>query len=166
MTLDEAIKTALDYENKVRDAYKAAASSASDDVGKRVFNVLGLEEQGHIDYLKSKLEELKETGKVTTEILDTVVPPKHVIDEGVSKLDTHLSKPDHGSEMELLSKALQLEIATSNFYKKMVEEMGEEGAVFARFLEIEIGHQTIVQAEMDFCNKSGYLFDFQDFGMV
>ena len=166
MTLEEALKTALEYENKVRDAYTAAAESASDDVGKRVFNVLGLEEQGHIDYLESKLQELKDTGKVTAEKLDTVVPPRHVIDEGVSKLDTHLSKPDHGTEMELLSKALQLEIDTSNFYKKMAEEMGDEGEVFARFLEIEEGHQAIVQAEMDFCNKSGYLFDFQDFGMV
>ena len=68
--------------------------------------------------------------------------------------------------MELLSKALQMEIDTSNFYKRMVEEMGEEGELFARFLEIEEGHQAIVQAEMDFSGRTGYLFDFQDFGMV
>jgi rubrerythrin len=166
MTLEEAIKMALEYENKVRDAYMDAAEKASDDVGKRVFATLGKEEQGHVDYLEEKLKEWQSKGSVTPETLETVVPPQHVIDEGLQKLDTHLERPDRGSEMELLSKALQMEIDTSNFYKRMVEEMGEEGELFARFLEIEEGHQAIVQAEMDFNSKTGYLFDFQDFGMV
>jgi hypothetical protein len=65
-----------------------------------------------------------------------------------------------------LSKALQLETETSNFYRKMVEEMGSDGELFERFLEIEKGHQAIVQAELDYHQQTGYLFDFQDFAMV
>jgi rubrerythrin len=166
MTLEQAITLALEYENKVRDAYYQAAEQAKDEVGKRVFKVLGDEEQGHIDYLKSKLGEWKSTGTVAPDKLDTVVPPQHVIDAGLKKLDSHLSKPDHSSEIELFSKALQLEKETSAFYQNMVAELGEDGKFFARFIEIEKGHVSIVQAEIDFHNKSGYFFDFQDFQMV
>lgn len=166
MTLEEAILMALEYEKKVRDAYVQAAEKASDKVGQKVFETLGKEEQGHIDYLQNRLDEWKKTGQVRAETLETVVPPRHVIDSGVEKLDQQISKADRGSEQESLSKALQLEKETSTFYQNMVNELKEEGEVFARFLEIEKGHLAIVQAELDYLNRTGYFFDFQDFGMV
>ena len=52
MTLEKAIKTALEYENKVRDTYVEFAVKVTDPEGKRVFEVLGREEQEHIDYLE------------------------------------------------------------------------------------------------------------------
>jgi rubrerythrin len=166
MNLEEAITLAIVYETKVRDAYLNAAKVSADDVGKRVFTTLGKEEQGHIDYLEGCLFQWQNTGKLIPEKLDTVVPSEDVITEGVKKLDEQMSKPDRGSEIELLSKALQMEVETSNFYQKMVDELGGDGELFFRFLEIEKGHQAIVQAEMDYLNRTGYFFDFQDFGMV
>jgi len=65
----------------------------------------------------------------------------------------------------MLRKALKLEQETSKFYARMVAEMGEDGKLFARFLEIEEGHQSIVQAEIDYLEKSGHFFDFQEFTM-
>ena len=166
MTLEEAITTALEYETRVRDAYRTAADQAGDKVGKKVFGLLGDEEQGHVDYLQSRLEEWQKTGKVTPGELETVGPSRQLIEEGMSKLDQHRDKPDRGREAELLSKALQLEKETSEFYRKMFSELGEEGALFGRFLEIEEGHLAIVQAEMDYQSNTGYMFDFQDFGIV
>jgi len=55
MTLEKAIKTALEYENKVCDTYVEFADKVTDPEGKRVFEVLGREEQEHIDYLESRL---------------------------------------------------------------------------------------------------------------
>ena len=166
MEIEKAIKTAIEYEIKVRDSYYNAAKQTKDEKGRKIFQVLGDEEQGHVDYLNSKLAEWQKTGKAIPEKLATLVPSPKAIMEGVQKLDHHLSKPDRGSEKELLSKALQLETETSNFYQKMVEEMGSDGELFARFLEIEKGHQAIVQAELDYHQQTGYLFDFQDFAMV
>jgi rubrerythrin len=166
MEIEKAIRTAIDYEVRVRDAYYSAAERSRDEIGKRIFKVLGDEEQGHVDYLNSKMGEWQKTGKAVLEKLATMVPSPQAIVEGVRKLDHHLSKPDRGTEKELLSKALQLETETSNFYQKMVEEMGSDGELFERFLEIEKGHQAIVQAELDYHQQTGYLFDFQDFGMV
>jgi len=57
MTIEEAIKTAIEFETQVRQVYRNAAEGASDPVGKRIFKVLAEEEQGHLEYLRSKLDE-------------------------------------------------------------------------------------------------------------
>ena len=165
MNLEEAITMALEYETRVRDVYVESSTGAEDETGKRIFKVLGEEEQGHIDYLQSKLNEWKKTGKITTKKLDTIVPSRKAIEEGVQRLNKHMSRSDYGSEMEMLRKALELETETSNFYQKMVDELGDEGQMFAHFLKIEEGHKAIVQAEIDYLSKTGYFFDFQEFSM-
>lgn len=165
MTLEEAILTAIEYETKVRDAYLGSVASIKEQAGQTVFEVLGKEEQGHIDFLKACLVEWKKTGKLSTAALDTIVPAKERLAEGMAKLDDHLSTRDYGTERELLRKALALEEETSNFYRKMVDEMVDSKAMFARFLEIEEGHKAIVQAELDYLNKTGHFFDFQEFNL-
>ena len=77
MNLEEAIKTSIEYETKVRDVYNEAEQKAENATGKRVFNVLAKEEQHHLDYLKSRLDEWQSTGKVTIEELTTAIPSKH-----------------------------------------------------------------------------------------
>ena len=65
-----------------------------------------------------------------------------------------------------IKKALDAETETSSFYRRMVDELPEEGKVmFSRFLEIEEGHQAIVQAEIDALSGAGYWFDFPDISM-
>lgn len=165
MTLEEAIKTAIEYEIKVRDTYLNSVGDIKDKTGQRVFKVLGDEEQGHIDYLESKLEEWRSTGKVSPEKLRTVVPPKRVIEQGIKKLDSHLAERDFGTEREMLRKAIAMERDTSEFYHRMVRDLGKDGELFSRFLEIEDGHLAIVQAELDYLMRSGTYFDFQEFTM-
>jgi rubrerythrin len=66
----------------------------------------------------------------------------------------------------MLSKALQVEVETSAFYRKLVQEMeGDARTMFARFLEIEDGHIAVVQAELDYISQTGFWFDFQEFDM-
>lgn len=165
MTLEQAIKTAIDYEIKVRDTYLTSAGKITDQTGRRVFEVLGKEEQGHVDYLQAKLGEWQRTGRAKPEKLGTVVPAKRVIEAGVRKLDAHLAARDYGTELEMLRKALALEQETSDFYRKMVTQMKQDGELFGRFLEIEEGHQAIVQAEIDYLTRSGTFFDFQEFNL-
>jgi rubrerythrin len=165
MKLEEAIQTAITFETRVRDTYAEAAQSARDAVGRRVFEVLGDEEQKHIDYLNARLSHWKNTGRVDAAELDTVVPTPEVIDAGVKKLESTMERADHGVEVAMLGKALQLEGETYAFYKKMVDNLPEGGELFERFLEIEKGHQAIVQAELDCVNQNGFFFDFQEFKM-
>jgi bacterioferritin (cytochrome b1) len=165
MTLEQAIKTAIEYETRVRDAYLDSIDNIADETGQRVFEVLGKEEQEHINYLESRLAEWKKTGKVSPSKLKSVVPDREIIEEGVKKLGEHLSEREYGTEREMLKKALAMEQETSDFYRKMVDELREGKELFARFLEIEEGHQAIVQAELDYLTRSGTFFDFQEFNL-
>jgi rubrerythrin len=66
----------------------------------------------------------------------------------------------------MLSKALKLEIETSDFYRQMVAQLPAEGQnLFSRFLEIESNHIDAVQFELDHYGRSGYWFDFEEFDM-
>jgi len=163
--MEKAIKDAINYESRVRNVYREAETQAADPVGKRVLKVLADEEQHHLDYLQHKLKEWHSTGKVTAGGLKTAVPSKEIIEKEMTKLKDKISGAVSPSdaELQMLKKALQVEIETSEFYKRMVRELPEEGQqFFAHFVEIEEGHRAIVQAEIDYLTGSGYWFDFRE----
>ena len=116
MTLEEAIQTAIEYEEKVRDVYVHARADSINDVGRRVFKALAKEEQGHVDYLQLKLAELQNTGRVTSEELGSILPSSEVIKQSVDKLENRLATDDRDNETRLLKKALQVEVEASSFY--------------------------------------------------
>lgn len=167
MNVEEALKTALEFEHNVRDAYREMAETAGSDVGRKVFGVLADEEHHHVVYLESRLSEWRRTGAVTAEGLETAVPRRAAIEEGVTKLAKEAAGETRGGEVEMLRRALHMETEAGDFYKRMVEELPEEARpLFARFVEIEDGHTAIVQAELDYASGSGFMFDFRDFEMV
>ena len=156
MTIEEALKTAIVYETRVWTVYIDALKQATNKIGRRVFGVLAGEEQGHLKYLKSRLDEWEKTGSITVENLKTAIPSRKAIDEEHKKLNAKLGESPKGSEITMLTKARDLEIETSNFYKKMVSELsGDEQKLFARFVEIEEGHLALVQAELDAVSGNG-----------
>ena len=166
MTIEEAIKTAIEFETQVRQVYRDAAEGASDPVGKRIFKVLAQEEQGHLEYLQGKLDEWKKSGTLTAERLDTVIPSRERISKGISTLEARRPGDERGGELQMLSRALDVEAKTSDFYKRMVKQLPQEGKqLFAHFVEIEEGHLAIVRAEIDYLSKTGYWFDFKEFDM-
>jgi rubrerythrin len=166
MTIEEAIKTALEYENKVRDLYRASIANTADGTGKRMLQVLSEDEQRHVEYLESRLDEWKKTGKVTVARLDTTVPSAQSIRQGVEKLEKRMSDKDFGAEIELLKKIRDVEAETSSFYKSLLGKLDADSErLFQRFVEIEDGHLATVQAELDYVSKSGYWFDFNEFSM-
>jgi len=166
MDVEKAITTAIEYENKVCDTYNEAVEKSKSEAGKKIYAQLAKEEQGHVAYLKSRLKQWQETGKITAEALSTVVPPQDKIDEGVAKLQANLKEPDAHGELQMMTKALDVEIETSNFYKEVVGSMeGEAREMFTRFLEIEEGHLALVQAEINSLTGLGVFFDTFEFSL-
>lgn len=166
MNIEEAIKTAIELEIEVRDVYRNAAESSSDQTGKRIFSLLASEEQSHHDYLKAKLSEWEKNGSITIEKLNSEVPPKEATEAFAHKLKGEMAGEERGGELQVLSQALDLESKTSDFYKKMAEELPREGRqMFSRFVEIEEDHLAIVRAEIDYLTKTGYWFDIKEFDM-
>jgi len=167
MNVEEALVTALEFENNVRDAYREMAEGAGSDVGRRVFDVLAAEEQHHVEYLESRLSEWRRKGVITAEGLETAIPDRAAVEAGVEALAAEARGEIRGGEVEMLRRALHMETEAGDFYKRMVEELPREARpVFARFVEIEEGHAAIVQAELDYASGSGFMFDFRDFEMV
>ena len=163
MKLDEAIRAAIEYEGGVHRTYLEAMERATDAVGKRIFKVLCDEEMGHLKYLRERLDEWKKTGHIKVKKLETSIPTREAIDLGVHGLREKVA-PSAGArretELDLLAKALAVETETSDFYKRMVRELDGEGReLFERFVEVEEGHQAIVQAEIDCLSGMGVWFD-------
>jgi len=166
MTIEEAIKTALQYENRVVGVYEEAARASVDPTGKKIFDAFVKEEKQHVQYLKERLAEWKQTGRVSAAELNTFVPPRSRVDEAIQSLRVKAAVKAPESEMRLLKRALDIEIETSNYYIGVVKQLPPEGqTLFARFVEIEQGHQAIVQAEMNAVAGNGYWFDIPEITM-
>jgi len=165
MELDQAIRTAIEYEAGVHRTYQEAMQRATDEKGRRFFEVLRDEEKGHLTYLRERLDEWKKTGRIRLQRLETVVPSRAIIDAGLQELRRKLSPesvPSGGAmtALELLRKAREVEKETSDFYRAMVQTLDGDGRrLFERFVEIEEGHQAIVQAEIDAVSGMGVWFD-------
>ncbi len=171
MNISEAIKTAIEYEKKVRDVYVEASAKTQNSNGHRVLQAMADEEQGHVDYLEYKLQEWQQSGSIRSDDLTTRLPSPDAIIQGIRKLEGHLSHRsekiiDPDSDLAMLENALRVEQDTSRFYEKMVNDLSADAQkLFARFLEIEKGHQAIVQAEIHSVQGNGFWFDFQEFNL-
>jgi rubrerythrin len=164
--MEKAIRTAIGYETNIRDIYRNAAQSVLDPAGRRFFKMMGDDEQYHLDYLQERLASWRQSGKLSVEKLDSIVPPKEMVQKESEKIKAHISLEDLSSIKVILGRALQAEVETSNFYEKMVKTMTREGQqMFARFLEIEENHIAAVQAELDYVTHTGYWFNFKEFDM-
>jgi rubrerythrin len=171
MTTEDAIRTAIDYEVKVRDIYVHAVASVTNPKGKKILEILAQEEQHHVDFLETKLEEWIDTGQISYDRLGTAVPSRRSIQKSVKTLKEEMARKDpavvnQDDAVKIMERALAAEIETSNFYRRMVDEIeGEARSMFAKFLEIEEGHQAIVQAELDALLGMGFWFDMPEFNL-
>ncbi len=166
MTIEEAIKTAIQYEKKVVQVYEEAARTSQDDIGRKIYAAFVKEEEEHVVYLAGRLNEWKDTGRVTAASLGTVMPSRQRIDEGIKTLESRVARKAPETETRLLKRALDIEVETSAFYVRMVQELPpQHRALFERFVEIERGHQAIVQAEMNAVAGNGYWFDIPEIRM-
>lgn len=166
MNIEEAIRTAIDYETKIHDLYRQAHQATGDSAGKRVFSALQADERRHLDYLQDRLVLWLKNGRLAAEKLESVVPDRQQITRALEPLRHRMAAADRTDEKQMLSKALEIEVETSRFYRQMVNELdGEVQQMFARFLAIEDEHIAIVQAQLDYISHTGYWFDFKEFDM-
>lgn len=166
MEIEKAIKTAIVYEKKIRDIYLEGGKAVKDDHGRSFFQAMSTDEQRHVDYLEYKLTQWSETGKLVPEKLETTIPSREAIRKGVKRVKHQMQGEDRGIKQQQLARALKVEIETSEFYRRMVAELSDEGReLFSRFLEIEESHIEAVQFELDYVSTTGYWFNIKEFDM-
>jgi rubrerythrin len=168
MELKEALSGAIEYEHKIRDYYADCAKKITDSKGQRVFAIMAREEQGHVQYLETRLAEWKNSGSVQEAELPTLLPPAAWVQEEAKKLAKRVDGAEEivQAEIDFLKEALDLERRTSAFYAELVAKLEPRfRGLFERFLEIENGHLAIVQAEIDALAGHGHWFDFMEFSL-
>ena len=166
MELEGAIKSALEFENRIRDLYVDAATRIDDPAGRKIFKALADDEQRHVDYLEHRLAEWRRKGEISIAALESAIPDKSAIQAAASRLKTISREDSRGLKQQMLSQALAMEIETSRFYRDLVDTVavGYRG-MFARFLEIEDNHVEAVQFELDHLSHTGFWFGFEEFDM-
>lgn len=163
MNMQEALLTAIEFEKRVRLVYQEVVDGLQDPAGRAIFDVLAKEEQYHVDYLTKKLNELKNNGSITQEAVNTFVPAPGQIEAGIGRLKARMSSLNPADDLQMLTKALDVEREASRYYRNLLSQLPADGqAFFQRFVEIEEGHVAIVEAEIDHLEKSGFWFDFRE----
>ncbi|HPQ41659.1 MAG TPA: ferritin family protein [bacterium] len=171
MTLEEAIRTAIEFEVNVRNVYRDAVRKIADEGGRKVLQTLAAEEQDHVDYLTERLREWKDAGQIKVTAIPRSLPSPETIQRGIETLQEKITAPagqvaDRESDLRMLERALEVEKRTSAFYERMVRELPPESrGMFERFLEIEKGHLAIVEAEIDSVSGMGFWFGFPEFDL-
>ena len=166
MTLEEAIKTALEYEKRIRDLYLEGADLIKNETGKDFFKTFAKDEESHVRYLEKKLDQWHNEGKIDIDTLETIIPSKETIEDEVGRLKSRIDDEHRGVVQQMLNQALKVEVETSTFYSKMVDELPKEGReLFKRFLDIENNHINAVQYELDYITNTGYWFGFKECDM-
>jgi rubrerythrin len=171
MDLRTALIAAIEFEREVRDHYAQCARDTADPRGQRVFAALAREEQGHAAYLENCLTDWSASGRIQEGELPSALPPVAWIREAAGKIAHSTLAPAGAAgsanlpELEFLNQALALEYRTQAFYQELVEDLiPAHRVLFIRFLDIEDGHVTLVQAEIDALMGHGQWFDFTDLG--
>jgi len=166
MNLETAIQTAIEYETRIRDLYAQAARDVTDPAGRSLFSALEKDEQYHVDYLSRRLQEWQNTGEITFSGLKKTIPDAAAIARELDKLEKRVAQNDRSDEKQMLSKALEVEVETSAFYRRLVDELPGTGRrMFAGFLEIEDNHIAVVQAQLDYLAGTGFWFGTKEFDM-
>ena len=166
MNIEDAIKTAIEYESRVCDLYREAELEMQGETSSRLVKAIYTDEKFHVEYLKEKLRKYLEDGSIVKDEIISKLPSKEEIEREIHKLKTNMTERTLGDNKKILSKLLKAEIETSRFYRKMVDALPDEGkGLFSRFLEIEDAHIALVQAELDYYGNTGFWFDNKEVDM-
>ncbi len=161
MNSQEIFATALQYEEKIRDLYRAADKIVDDERGKAIFRALADDEQSHMDFLRYSLEQLKKKGAIDIDRLVISIPTIKYLESGIQRLKTEIPSQMLGDIKSVLGSALKLEKETSAFYREACSKTeGDIRKIFEKFLEIEERHVDVVQIELDHAQHNGVWFNF------
>ena len=160
------LKTALEYEKKIRDLYTTAISIIDDERGKTIFKTLAGEEQSHIDFLEQSIEKLKKGENLVYKQLTTTIPDTEFILKSIESMRIQIPEHMLGDVKRVLSSALKLEVETTEYYQKAFESTeGDIKEVMGKFVEIEQRHTDVVRFELDYASHNGFWLGFPEISM-
>jgi rubrerythrin len=143
--------------------YLEFALGTKDESGKDMFVSLALDEFMHRHLLEQQAEELKGTGNCSgVEIHPTLIEK---LLPSISDKSLLIKGREGQSELDALLTALSLETQARDFYIQEAETAGLEPVreLLRRLAQMEQAHADLIQAEIDYIQKTGFWFKFQEF---
>lgn len=136
----EILGAALELEAKGFTFYTQAAKKTENETGKRMFAQLAKEEEDHIIRLKQMFKDLY---------------PKKT-DKDIPLFEVEVS--EYSGEVEALKIAADMEKKSIQFYEDWAK--GNLESLFSVLIEIEKEHLELLQAELDYVQRTGFWFDY------
>jgi rubrerythrin len=161
----KALETAISGEKHSLKTYLEFAYQTRDESGKNMFIRLALDEFSHIQILETQREVYQEKEcfmpiKIAPSEIEKLIPvikEKSARVKGLEGLD----------QMNALRTALALEDRAIKFYQEQAEitEDPEARMMYERLKEMEQAHYELIQAEIDYIEKTGFWFNLQEFSL-
>ncbi len=151
------IQRAIQTERDGNRYYMQAAESTKDPKAKSMFAQLAKDELYHITVLEDLYSDLLEDKPHER------VNGFPIFEDRKQQKDGGI--PEFGNDYEVLQKALTDEIEARDYYQKTADRFEEVKAkdLFLDLAEMEEGHVRLLQAAIDFLEKTGFYFDHMEF---
>jgi rubrerythrin len=160
-----ALEIALSTEKNGLKTYIDFAYHTKDESGKNMFIRLAADEFEHMTILEKQRESIQEkecwiTVKLEKSEIEKLTP---ALKEKIKKV-----KGTEGlDQMSALRTALDMEERAVRFYGEQAQISADPKAkdMYLRLVKMEQAHYELIQAEIDYIDKTGFWFDLREFSL-
>jgi rubrerythrin len=161
------VRTAIEYETKMRDAYLEAVRATGDPTRREIFLKLATDEENHMELMRKCLGEWLESGTITAKQLRAAASDKEAIHVTLTRVREALAPAPLENELQMLQKAYAAETEACDFFARIVEKLRnrDQKELFENVLLAEQAHVSIVKSELDYAmsgQKSSWVVSSED----
>lgn len=161
----KALEIAINAEKQGLRTYQEFAYKTKDESGKNMFIRLAMDEFEHMSILEKQRESIQEkecwiTVKLAKSDIEKLAP--------AIKARTQKVKGTEGlDQMSALRTALEMEDRAIKFYREQEQTSTDPIAkeMYARLITMEKAHYELIQAEIDYIEKTGFWFNIREFSL-
>ena len=161
----KALEIAIGTEKQGLKTYLDFAYQTKDESGKNLFIRLASDEFEHMTILEKQRESIQEK-----ECWIAVKIAKSEIEKLAPGLKSKIQKvkgTEGLDQMSALKTALDMEDNAIRFYREQAEASTDPKAkeMYHRLVVMEQAHYALIQAEIDYIEKTGFWFDLREFSL-
>ncbi len=156
-----AIEIAIRIEEKGIEFYTEAAEKVEDRTAQKMFRNLARDEMNHLRLFQTVRQSLLEKGEWP--VIENL--PVREIPEIFPSSGEKGKVEVPPQQQEILRRGMEIEEASIRFYEEQLSKAVSEEArrVYEFLVNQEKGHLSLLRAEYDYLNRTGFWFDYQEF---
>ena len=164
----QAIETAIQIEKDGLAFYTEAAQQTDNPSGKKMFQSLARDEVAHQKLFEAVRGSLLQEGSWLSPEEVAAISPGAFDRSPIFPVGDEIGSAEIPQrELAALQRGIEAEEAAIAFYSEQREKTDDPDAraMYAYLIEQEEGHRIILEGEYNYLNRTGFWFDFQEFGL-